>query len=138
MPHIKHIVSINTLADRIYRALTTEKGLSSWWTPKVEIDSEVGGEAIFKFDHGYEKRMIIDGLEPNSMVDWSCKAAVPEWIDTQIRFEIRAAENHSELHFFHCDWPQYSQQYARCSYEWAMLLRSLKNYCETGRCDPYQ
>ena len=36
MPNIRHEVLIGAAADIVFDALTTQNGLSGWWTPEVQ------------------------------------------------------------------------------------------------------
>jgi uncharacterized protein YndB with AHSA1/START domain len=67
-------VEIHSDRDTIYRAITTKDGLSSFWTPSVVAEPEVGSEAIFGFEGApVSLRMRVTRLEPGTEIVWSCE-----------------------------------------------------------------
>ncbi len=46
---IVHSVDIGTTPDRLYEAITTQKGLTGWWTPQVKAEPTVGALNEFHF-----------------------------------------------------------------------------------------
>lgn len=137
MPDIRHLVRINSSLDKVYDAITTEKGLASWWTPKVTAHPEVGSIASFHFGTSYFKEMKIMKLVPNKEITWKCTSATEEWLDTDLHFFLRPFEKGAELFFEHNNWKKFTDMFSQCSFDWAMFLRSLKLYCETGTGKPY-
>lgn len=138
MPDIKHLLIIKTPAHKVYEAVTTEEGLAGWWTKEVKANPEVGGHNEFRFGERFFNKMLITELEPNKKVSWKCIEGEDEWIDTNLFFEIKEKEdNQTELHFAHKDWREQTDFFASCNYNWGWYLRSLKDYCETGKGDPF-
>lgn len=45
MAEIKHQIPISATPEKVYAALTTEKGLRGWWTADSKTDDKVGGKA---------------------------------------------------------------------------------------------
>ncbi len=136
MPNIKHLVNIKSSSDKIFEAISTVEGLSQWWTPQTTGSSKVGGELKFGFGPDYYKLMQVESSNEN-MIKWTCTEAVDEWVGTSIVFKIDEEQEKSILRFWHNDWQQYSDMYAQCSFDWALFLRSLKIYCETGTGCPF-
>ncbi len=137
MSDIRHLVRIQSSAEKIYAALTTQEGLASWWTPMVTARPEAGTIASFHFGPTYTKEMKIVILVLNKEVSWQCTAATEEWLNTDIHFYIRPYEKGVELFFEHNNWKDFTEMFSQCSFDWAMFLRSLKLYCETGKGKPY-
>ncbi len=158
MVDIRHTLVIEAQPHLIYRALTTSAGLSAWWTPHAQAIPEVGTMAGFPFAGNYVKRMQIVALTTDEFVKWHCLEGDKEWIGTSLTFklvqrnEFELIEVHPEvkgqleqgasavktlLMFEHKDWKAYSASFAECSYTWAIFLRSLKLYCETGKGRPW-
>lgn len=158
MADIRHTLVIDAPPHLIYQALTTADGLSAWWTPGVQAKPEVGSIAQFPFEAGYVKQMEIVQLKTDESVQWLCVQGDKEWIGTELGFqllalnELSSATQHQELKgqldqgaegaktrlmFMHKDWKEYSPSFAECSYTWAIFLRSLKRYCETGKGKPW-
>ena len=73
MAEIRHRVGINGSADAIYRLLTTDDGLSKWWTTDTSGAGEPGSVIHFRFGddgprfevvelHGEQLRRFFDRL----------------------------------------------------------------------------
>lgn len=159
MPNICHELIIGASTEKVYDAITTQAGLSAWWTPDTQATPELNSVARFGFGATYFKKMKISALEPARWVEWACTAGVGEWIGTKISFELQSGNkaalfnSHSELAgqieqqqdsdyytvviFHHDDWAAYTPMFAECNYTWAQFLRSLKLLCETGKGRPW-
>jgi len=134
---IKHLLLIRQPAWAVYAALSTVDGLAQWWTPQVSGDPNEGGSLRFFFGN-HHREMLVRKNEPYGQVVWRCTDGPSEWIDTEVTFEIgRQSDETSVLLFSHDKWAVYSRMFYQCSYDWAMFLRSLKRYLETGRGNPY-
>ena len=137
MSCIRHLLTIHQTEWSVYSALTTVEGLSHWWTPRVSGDPGEGGSLRFYFGDYYKEMRVIKN-EPPTMLVWRCTEGVPEWIDTVITFEIiKRTDDACQLLFNHDKWPPFTRLFYQCSYDWAMFLRSLKKYVETGNGHPY-
>jgi uncharacterized protein YndB with AHSA1/START domain len=159
MPNIHHEVLIGASVEKVYNAITSQEGLSAWWTPGTSAKAEVGSVASFPFGPKYHKEMKIIELDPNKQVKWNCIAGVDQWIGTALTFTLLGGDKRSlqneryELGgqleqqenfekgtlviFHHDNWKAYSDMYAECNYTWGQFLRSLKLLCETGKGRPY-
>ena len=153
MPNIRHELTIGAPAERVYAAITTQEGLSSWWTPDVETSAAVNSIARFGFG-GYEKEMRIDELTPNKRVQWHCLKGEQEWVSTTLTFELLGGDGEAILRdrpeakdqvgqqgegemtllmFSQENWKAETPMFAECNYTWGRFLRSLKDYCEGRR-----
>jgi uncharacterized protein YndB with AHSA1/START domain len=159
MSTIRHQLIIQAPRAQIYSAITTQKGLSAWWTPDTKTTGEVGSIARFTFGQGYFKEMKITKLKPFEQVDWHCIAGASEWIDTTLSFKLQEGDkkdliiSHPEMGdqilqqkgeglialvaFQHENWKEYTPMFAECNYTWGRFLRSLKLFCETGNGRPW-
>ena len=72
MKSICHRLVIEAPPEKIYDALTTQKGLSGWWTPETKAKPEVNSISRFAFGPDYYKEMKITGLMPFTSVKWLC------------------------------------------------------------------
>jgi uncharacterized protein YndB with AHSA1/START domain len=158
MPNIRHNLLIAASAEKIYNVLTSQEGLSAWWTPETTVREEVNSIARFPFGNGYYKEMKITEQIPSKQVQWHCIKGDDEWVGTNISFTIVSSnkkelldtnpeilgqleqQSHEEvtmLIFHHDDWKDYTPMFAECSYTWGQFLRSLKLLCETGTGNPF-
>ena len=134
---IYHKLLIEAPVEKVYGALTTQKGLGGWWTPDTVAKPEVGSVARFAFGPSYFKEMEITELKPYNSIKWLCLKAYEEWVGTTITFELEPHRKGSTLSFHHDGWAAYTSEFAGCSFDWALFLRSLKLLCETGKGIPY-
>ena len=137
MTAIKHLLVINSSPEKIYSAITTKKGVATWWTEQTEIGSKVGDINIFDFGERYHNEMKILNLIPNNKVEWECLVGDKEWIGTKLIFKIEEKDNGSVLKFTHDNWKEETDFFASCNYHWGYYMRSLKLYCETGKGNPF-
>ena len=158
MPNIRQNLLIGASAEKIYEAITSEEGLSAWWTPNTKAKAEVNSIAHFPFGNDYYKEMKITALNPFELVKWNCIKGDGEWVGTNISFSLKSSDKKNLLNtnpeivgqiaqqrneeatlliFHHDDWKEYTPMFAECSYTWAQFLRSLKLFCETGTGRPW-
>jgi uncharacterized protein YndB with AHSA1/START domain len=158
MPNIRHNLLIGASAEKIYKAISSEEGLSAWWTPNTTAKEEVNSIASFPFGNGYNKEMKITDLKPSELIKWNCIKGDAEWVGTNISFtlissnkknllntnpeilgqiEQQSNEEGTMLIFHHDEWQDYTPMFAECSYTWGQFLRSLKLLCETGKGRPW-
>ena len=158
MPNIRHELLIGASPEKIYAAITSQEGLSAWWTPNTKAKEEVNSVAHFPFGNDYYKEMRITELKPFELVKWNCIKGDGEWVGTNICFilkssdkknlldtnpeilgqiEQQSSEESTILIFHHDDWKEYTPMFAECNYTWGQFLRSLKLLCETGKGRPW-
>ena len=134
---INHQVGIKAPPEKIYEALTTNKGLADWWTNDVSGAGEVGSVIEFRFNGGGPDFMICE-LIPNQTVKWKHSGSMPEaWIETEIIFNLREHDEQTFVRFTHLNWKEPSDFMAHCSTKWAVFLISLKGAIETNQGRPF-
>lgn len=137
MAEILHELFIRANPGKVYLALTEQKGLSNWWTRHAQVEPRTNSIAQFSFEHGQTVlRMKILRLISNKAVVWHCVGGQPEWEDTQIYFELEPVRDGTILHFAHRGWKRPTGILAKCSFDWARYLMSLRSYLEKGKGYP--
>ena len=134
---IYHRLLIEAPAETVFGALSTQKGLAGWWTPHTTATPETGSIATFTFEPHYTKEMKVEQLKAYSKVHWLCVKGYEDWIGTTIEFDLEPHQKGCVLIFRHDGWKARTAEFASCSYDWALFLRSLKMLCETGKGLPY-
>ena len=159
MPNICHELIIGATAEKVFNAVTSQQGLSAWWTPETKADTQPGSFLRFCFGSDYYKEMKIVEIDPFVSVKWSCTQGANEWVGTHISFRLYEGNMPSLLHshpeaegqiqqqndvdlatllvFEHANWREYTPMFAECNYTWGQFLRSLKLLCETGQGLPW-
>lgn len=140
MPNIQQLQKINSNAKEVYRALTTEEGLSEVWTKELKVEAKIGAVNVFHFGPNDTAELKVIELEPEKRVVWECVEATAdtEWIGTTITFELTENNGTTIVDFGHHGWKEVTFCYKFCNYNWAMFLLSLKQFCESKKGTPYQ
>lgn len=134
---IVHSIEINAPAARIYDALTSQQGLSGWWTPAVIAEPKVGAICEFTFGTLTTLKFRVDALVPNRSISWSCVQVPEDWENTIVSFEIVDDEDGVVLRFMHSGFQSTERSFGRTSYSWAQYLRSIKVLLEAGQGEPF-
>ncbi|MFA1821015.1 SRPBCC domain-containing protein [Virgibacillus oceani] len=139
MESIEHLLEVKVPAEKVYEALTTEKGLSEVWTNDLKVHNQINALNEFRFGDNDESKMRVMELVPGKRVSWKCiESDEPEWVNTIISFDIEEIQGETEITFRHMNWQKITGCYRSCNYNWAIFLNSLKQYCEEGKGQPYQ
>jgi uncharacterized protein YndB with AHSA1/START domain len=136
---LMHSVMIEAAPAKIYEALSTGKGLGSFWTSDSKAEPRVGSVARFGFG-GPVLEMKVEELKPGALVRWSTHDGFPEWKGTTVTWEIvPAAKGGTEVKFNHEGWPAQLPQadLASVNYVWGRVVGRLKKYVETGKPAPF-
>jgi uncharacterized protein YndB with AHSA1/START domain len=136
MAMIKHYVDIKAPAEKVYSALTEQTGLASWWTNETTAKPEVGFVIVFKFGGAHFTSMKVTKLVQNKLVCWDCVEGDKEWVGTKIQFELDENNGTTNLTFTHTGWASETLFLGICSFHWAGYMKSLRDYCETGKGIP--
>ena len=141
MPDIVHRVGIKSPASRVFGALSTVEGIKAWWTRDTGGTSNVGGTIEFRFyadDGSIKGEMHVDvvKLEPGTLVQWRVKSGPPEWVGTEISFDLAEEDGMTIVIFGHRKWKEPGEFMAHCSMKWATFLLSLRELVETGKGKP--
>jgi len=137
MPNILHQIQIDTSPEKTYEALTTEKGLASWWTEEVKAKPEVGTLSEFRFEGGSGFDLEVTELIPNKQVKWLCRKGSDDWMNTQFSFDLEEVNGKTKLRFAHKGWKTENDHLSCCNSRWAVYLFSLKEYLEKGKGNPW-
>jgi uncharacterized protein YndB with AHSA1/START domain len=64
--------------DEVWEALTDPERLEEWFANDVELDPREGGEGIFRWDNGEERRATVREAVPGEklVLDWDDEGAV--------------------------------------------------------------
>jgi len=131
MADIKHRLTIKVAPEKVYQAVTTQEGIESWWCKNTTAQPETGFLNIFIFGK-FRNEMKVTELVPHKKVAWECINSIEEWIGTTISFDLEEKDGHTVLRFVHGGWRAVTDMFASCNYDWALFLKSLKSFCETG------
>jgi uncharacterized protein YndB with AHSA1/START domain len=137
MNEINHQVGIKAAPDAVYELLTTDRGLSQWWTHDASGAGEPGSVIRFRFNGSGPDFSVVE-LVPNQLVRWKHAGSMPQaWMGTDIQFKLRSEEGQTFVRFSHYNWKEPTDFMAHCSTKWAVFLLSLKDRAETGKGRPF-
>jgi uncharacterized protein YndB with AHSA1/START domain len=138
VPDVIHERTYSASPEQLLEAVTSERGLASFWTDQTTAQAEVGSTAAFGFGPSGETQfaMRIDAIAPDR-VEWTCTDGPDEWRGTRVRWLIAAADAGTRLRFEHLGWASTDGALGACSYTWAMILDRLEHYLASGEARPY-
>lgn len=103
---IVHRIGVqNSAPEQVFEALSTIEGLAAWWTRDTTGDPDVGGTIRFRFvPGGFDMRVL--ELVPGKVVLWEVVDGPPEWIGTQVSFELKQEGAFTIVLFEHRGWSE--------------------------------
>lgn len=138
MADICHDFPIKGSAAQVFSAISTPKGLNSWWSKHCEGTPREGAEYDFGFGPGYDWRAVVTECIPNSVFELKMTEADDDWSGSRLRFKLAEDDGSTLVIFRHSDWPEENEHYRISCYCWAMYLRHLKRYVESGATVAYE
>lgn len=125
---------------RVYEAIATAAGVTSWWTEGTFAE-EVGGVGWLDFGEGWTE-LRVERLVPDREVEWSCVGQsiehfdpADEWVGTRISFRLEPLDDGARTHltFTHHGLAGLGCE-ELCNRGWDHYIRvSLRGLVETGQ-----
>jgi len=138
MPDILHHFPIRASRERVFQAISTPRGLDSWWTKTSAGEPVEGSEYQLGFGPGYDWRAKVTRSVPDSEFELQLTSAVPDWQDTRVGFALTEKDSVTDVSFHHLGWPEGNEHYRISCYCWAMYLRVLRRHLEFGETVDYE
>jgi uncharacterized protein YndB with AHSA1/START domain len=140
MKVIHHVLDVDASAATVWRAITDEQGLASWWSTKVRTPAAaIGADIEFTFAGDFIPVMRITKLDTGKELSWLCQRGHEPWKDNSFRFELASLDDgRTRLRF----WQDYATElsddaYGVYNFNWGYYLESLRRYCTTGVGQPF-
>jgi len=130
MPDILHRVGINAKPERVHESLTTIEGLRGWWVSETKGDAKPGGT----IDFGFCAMKVLEATPQR--VRWRCISGPPEWVGTEVTFDLAWKDEQTIVLFKHAGWKEPVEFMHHCSTKWATFLLSLRDLLEKGSGTP--
>jgi uncharacterized protein YndB with AHSA1/START domain len=132
-------VPVDAGPSSVFDALTTTEGVNGWWSNHTEGPSGTGStmkvsfpDAPITFDFSVTEEV------PDERVRWRCEAGPPEWVGTDVTFDIDTDdEGATSVLFEHDGWATTNESFPFIAYSWAQILPRLKKLAETGERSPF-
>ena len=77
------------------------------------------------------------GYVPDAALEWELTVADEDWKGTRVGFLLSDSELGTQVEFYHRGWAESNDHYRISTFCWAMYLRLLRKYVETGKIVPY-
>lgn len=151
MATLNHQVWINAPASKVYKALATAEGLSSWWAPHTSTQTATSLVLAHGAgsEHGEVQMKVIDKTQ-NKRIEWEIISTHPRlspasaWTGTHIVFELSERKNPGHwlgisdgearmavVEFSHSGWDENNEFFGFCNFAWGETLLMLKQWCES-------
>jgi uncharacterized protein YndB with AHSA1/START domain len=123
----------------VYESLATSEGINGWWSNHTEGPDGVGSTMKVSFpDAPITFDFEVTEETPDERVAWHCLAGPPEWIGTDLSFDIQTdADGNASVLFSQDGWASTKESFPFIAYSWAQILPRLKKLAETGKRDPF-
>lgn len=141
MANIIHRIGIKAPLAKVYAAVSTAEGVAGWWTRETSGEAKPGTalKVVFRNPEGKEMGKMdfeVSQLDPSRKVAWRFTAGPPEWLGTDVTFDLSQEGEYTLLVFGHRNWSEPGEFMAHCSMKWATFLLSLRQLAETGQGRP--
>ena len=152
MATIRHQVLIDAPVAKVYEAISTPEGISTWWDKQTATQTDRG--LVLEHnpgpEHGVVKLRVIE-LVPNKRVEWECISTHPKsspasaWTGTHFIFELAERDNVASsganpnqirattLDFCQAGFDERSEFFGSNKLAWAEVLQNLKQVVESQR-----
>jgi uncharacterized protein YndB with AHSA1/START domain len=137
MPDVFQDFSIKAPARRVFDAIATPAGLSSWWTKSASGHPEQGAKYKLGFGPGFEWRAKVIRCVRDEEFELELTGADTDWQGTRMGFLLEENDGATQVRFHHTGWPVANEHYRVSCYCWAMYLRLLRRYVEHGEVVDY-
>ncbi len=138
MPGILHDILIRATPEQVFNAITQPIEVDKWWSLECSGTPAMGEEYRLFFGEQWDWRARVSRYDPNRSFEWEITIALEDWVGTRVGFVLESTDGSTKVRFHHCGWKEESEHFRISSYCWAMLLRLLKVYVETGAVMPHQ
>ena len=136
MAEIRRTLKIMASPQHVFKTLTTEEGLTSWYARHTRSEAH-GAEWHVKFVDCPANVWQVTEARMVGIVGWKCTHGASDMPGTRVTFKISEADNKCTLiELAHVGWPGTHGEFRKCDVYWRVMLRHLKEYAETGLADP--
>lgn len=138
MADVLHDFPINAPPAQVFAAVTTPRGLDTWWTKSSSGMPDMDAEYSLQFGPEYDWRARVTRCVPDESFELELIRAMEDWMGTRVRFDLEPTAQGTLLRFSHTGWPDASEHYRTSSFCWAMYLRVMRRSLEYGESVPYE
>lgn len=138
MSSILHDFRVKADPVAVYHAITTPDGLNAWWTRRAKGEPAVGQEYELWFGPLADWRARVTETQADQRFVLELTAADEDWLGTRVAFTLARSDGGTAVRFSHTGWPSENAHFRTSAFCWAMYLRLLRRYAETGEQVSYE
>ena len=138
MSDIFHEFPIKAPLRQVFQAVSTPAGLDSWWTKHSRGEPTKDTEYELSFGPQYVWRATVSRCALDREFELHLTTADEDWHNTRVTFLLEERDGVVQVQFHHAGWPTENEHYRISCYCWAMYLRLLKRYVESGEVVRYE
>jgi uncharacterized protein YndB with AHSA1/START domain len=133
---IIHAFDIGASPGDVFRAITSEQGLSGWWTTKVRLDDDL---IHFTFEDPFHPVMRVTRRDEAKAVEWALERGHDPWSGSTFSFDLDDRDGKTGV-LFRMSYGQElpDEVYGIYNFNWGYYLDSLRLLCEEGKGKPFQ
>ena len=140
--HIRMQFDIAADRDAVHRALTTEEGISAWWSSRSSLDpaeADAPGILHVSFPDQPQPFEFDVTRADDDRIEWRTGGFPPWWAGTSIRWDLATIPDApgTRLLFSHRDYDPDNPVIPIVTPAWAQIILRLKGYAETGTRQPF-
>lgn len=140
MATIHHQVSVNAPVAKVYEAIATADGISTWWDKQTPVETDRG--LVLEHnpgpEHGVVQLRVVE-LVPDKRIEWECISTHPKsspahvWTGTRFIFELADAGDATTVDFYQTGYDERSEFFEFNSSAWEQVLQNMKQVVESQR-----
>ncbi len=139
MPTIRQQINIAASPRTVWRALTTEEGLKSWWVDRARVEDRPGGRVVLHStdDDGnpLEERGIFHDFRPTRKIEiaWDSTSPAPTK-GTRVEFHVARDGDETRVNLIHTGSGILEDETSRTHIEkgWRQALHALRDALEAS------
>jgi len=139
MATIHHQLSIDAPVAKVYEAIATAEGISTWWDQQTRTETDRG--VVLEHhpgpEHGVVKLRVVE-LVPDRRVEWECISTHPAsspasaWTGTRFIFELaERGDRTTAVDFRQTGYDEQSPFFRANTAAWGQVLERLKQVVES-------
>ena len=129
MHDIKHALTIDAEAQRVYPLISTAEGFTQWWAADMTKDNPAGSVELGFFNRATSYRFRPVSMVAPRQAHWHCETG-KEWSGTNLLFDLKPDGAKTALRFTHADWQAETDYSISCTTVWGELMFRLKAAAE--------
>jgi len=137
MHHLIEIAGAD--APAAFAAVTTQPGITGWWTSRAEVSGAGTGDTLkMSFpDAPMTWDMRVEATDAPQRVDWACEGGPPGWASTHLTWQFEPTPTGVVVRFDHTGFAEVDDMFRIVTVGWAQMLVSMKAYLESGVRQPF-